>query len=396
VLDRVADLDILVGFSPLGAKRNAPQGGDSPLGNLIATAMWLRLGVQTDFSLTNTTGIRTDLNPGPITIEEMYNIFPFDNSISKMQLSGLEVQELFDFEARRSSGRGCVAQSQIAGARIRINCAGCNRPEANRTCTADTDCIGGAPGSCVDGKCNVDACAEQVYIGHATCSSDSDCVAPGKAPRPGACQRGTCQCATDADCEPNTPGICDKPLDGATGSCQLPINDQNLYELATSNYLAAGGSGLRVLQRNTTQFDTLIQQRDALVDYMRQAHPCGYNVTPDRPDGLKSCGTDADCTTEGDFVCACPAHAQEANAQGVVSCQTVGTCDPSQGRCVRRDCRDQVHDVHNKLCASSPDRAGCVNDLNACSIAGEECKVLSCVDQAIGNFTDNREEMLGR
>src|SRR5207247_7748609 len=89
-LDRVADLDILVGYTPNGAKRTAPQGGDSPLGNLIASAMWLRLGIQTDFSLTNTTGIRADLNPGPITIEEMYNIFPFDNSISKMQLSGFE------------------------------------------------------------------------------------------------------------------------------------------------------------------------------------------------------------------------------------------------------------------------------------------------------------------
>src|ERR1041384_6273899 len=52
----------------------------------------------------------------------MFNIFPFDNSITKMQLSGVEVQDLFDFVARRSTGRGCVSHVQIAGARIVIDC----------------------------------------------------------------------------------------------------------------------------------------------------------------------------------------------------------------------------------------------------------------------------------
>src|SRR6185436_19595303 len=92
------------------------------LGNLIATAMWLRLGIQTDFSLTNSTGIRTDLVPGPVTVEQMFNIFPFDNSITKMNLSGVEVQELMDFVARRGAGRGCVSQIQIAGARMVVDC----------------------------------------------------------------------------------------------------------------------------------------------------------------------------------------------------------------------------------------------------------------------------------
>jgi 5'-nucleotidase/UDP-sugar diphosphatase len=101
-LDYVPDLNILAGYSPLGALRTAPQGGDSALGNMIADSMWLRLGVQTDFSMTNTTGIRTDLIPGPVTVEEMYNIFPFNNTITKMQLSGTEVQEMFDFIAGRS------------------------------------------------------------------------------------------------------------------------------------------------------------------------------------------------------------------------------------------------------------------------------------------------------
>src|SRR5262249_19497928 len=147
---------LLVGYALDGSKRNATSGGDSPLGNLISTAMWLRLGIQTDFSLTNSTGIRTDLVPGPVTVEQMYNIFPFHNSITKMQLSGQEVQDLFDFVARRSAGRGCVSQAQIAGARVRINCC----PQL--------------PG----GECGT-AVATNIYIGAAVpqkkCTSDAEC-----------------------------------------------------------------------------------------------------------------------------------------------------------------------------------------------------------------------------
>src|SRR6185295_11144858 len=121
-LDAMANLELLVGYALDGSRRNATGGGDSPLGNMISSAMWLRLGIQTDFSLTNSTGIRADLVPGPVTVEQMYNIFPFDNSITKMQLSGQEVQDLFDFVARRSAGRGCVSQAQIAGARVVIDC----------------------------------------------------------------------------------------------------------------------------------------------------------------------------------------------------------------------------------------------------------------------------------
>jgi 5'-nucleotidase len=213
-LGNFVDLSLLVGFSPGGAKRTAPQGGDAPLGNLVATAMWLRNGVQTDFSLTNTSGIRTDLDPGPVTIEEMFNIFPFNNAITKMQLSGLEVEELFDFVARRSLGRGCVSQAQIAGARVRLNCAGCTRPDAIGSCNTDADCIGGTAGSCQHGQCNVQACAEQIFIGHRTCSSNADCAPAStcKLPRKGSNLPGSCTCTKDDDCsqqpgQPAVPGL---------------------------------------------------------------------------------------------------------------------------------------------------------------------------------------------
>ncbi len=457
-LDFEAELDLLVGFSPNGSSRTAPQGGDAPLGNLVATSMWLRLGVQTDFSLTNTTGIRTDMNPGPVTIEEMFNIFPFNNAITKMELSGLEVQELFDYVAQYSQGRGCVSQAQIAGARVRLNCAGCARPNASGTCTSDAECVGGRPGSCQHGKCEVLACADQIFIGHRTCAQRSDCGIgfAGECTPNGLAQ--SCTCNQDSDCggQPCTneggpcqnddvagtclrnpsgqlqctiPGICDVPptlgstgttVDGGAGdggptsptspasfagTCADPIAAENLYQLATSDYLAGGGSGYQVLKRNTTQQDTFIQQRDSLTDYIRQGGPCGSGIAADgTPIPLPSCSTDADCNsglnaqlTGGSFVCACAGHAHALTAGGVSACLTDPEgCAGNSGQCVLQACRDQVAAFHDDVCTENPNRAGCLVDLNACSIAGEECKFLSCVDSSVGNFTDNRVEMVGR
>lgn len=403
VLDNVADLDILVGYSPDGSRRISSTGGDSPLGNVVGNAIWLRLGIQTDFSMTNSTGVRADLNPGPVTIEQMYNIFPFDNSITKMQLSGSEVQELFDFAARRSSSRGCTSQVQIAGARIRLNCGGCARLEV--PCKADAECQAAGRDSCdtATGKCivacdptvipdscnlrikgslcntetrqcGIDSCAEQVYIGTTSkvCASDADCA--------------------DANQQP-LPGSCSKAEGKQNGLCLSPIKPTNLYELATSNYLATGGSGFRVLQRNTTQLDTRVQQRDALIDYLRAGKPCNWSATAETEDGLPFCGVDADCGDTAQFACACVGHSFSEN--GV--CVSSGTCDDGTGRCVRRKCRDDVAAFHLKRCGPEvKNLEACQTPLQACPLAGEECKILTCIDTSVGSFSDGRVEMIGR
>lgn len=394
-LDYVADLDLLVGYSPDGAKRNAPQGGDSPLGNLIATANWLRLGVQTDFSMTNSTGIRQDLLPGPVTVEEMYNIFPFDNSITKMQLSGVEVLEMFDFIARRSASRGCASQAQIAGARAILNCAGCVRGFDRPPCMTDADCPTQTKGECDTkaGICNLTSCAERVYIGFSTvpntnppqtypCKSDAQCLDADMKPMPGACS-------------PNT----DDPT--KDGACMTPITDTNLYELATSNYLAGGGSGFRVLQRNTTQVDTKIQQRDALIDYVRARHPCGWkdpSKNMDRQsDGLIACTVDSDCGADPTVsVCACPGSTTLMPSGDTFSCKSTGPCDGASGRCVPTDCRNTVANFRDRRCKNSPDLDTCRQHLDPCAIGGESCKILACVDDVAGAVTDNRIQMQGR
>jgi 5'-nucleotidase len=381
-LTDVSDLNVLVGFAPDGASRTAPQGGDSPLGNLIATAMWLRLGVQTDLSMTNTTGIRADLNPGPTAINDMFNVFPFDNTITKMQLSGFEVQEMFDFIARRSEGRSCESQAQIAGARVRLDCTGCSRPGSEIACNTDNDCIASGSGPCdtVHHICSVVACAEQIYIGYSNtaCMSDADCPLDSSGNQ--------------------MPGSCDTSLPIAQRHCMLPVALENVYDFATSNYLAAGGSGFRVLQANTTQFNTQINQRDALIDYIQNGHPCGYNANANTNEGLTACSTDADCM-DSTLVCACPGIAQVDPTTDACTARPGASCDPAVGRCVLSACRDGVSQFHASYCSGYPSQQqtdSCLSDLSPCDTGGEDCKVLACIDQNLGAVSDNRVEMLGR
>src|SRR5262249_11800145 len=95
--------------------RSDSSGGDSQLGNLVARSMQLAPGVNSDFALTNSLGIRADFEAGPLTLEAMYNVFPFENTIVVMFLSGAEIEETLDFVAHKSSDRGCRSQIQVAG-----------------------------------------------------------------------------------------------------------------------------------------------------------------------------------------------------------------------------------------------------------------------------------------
>jgi len=196
-------------------RRFGTNGGDSPLGNLVAEAMQYRAGIETDFALTNSLGIRTDIQgPGQgeeahsVTVEELFNVLPFDNTITTMFLSGDEVQALFDYVSLRSAGRGCGSQAQIASARFIMDCA--NEVALDVT-------IGGSWQDCL---------------------SDDECEIPGE--------------------------IC------SALKCGRAIDGSEAYELSTNNFIAAGGSGFEVLENNTTQEDSGISMRDAVEFYMLQ------------------------------------------------------------------------------------------------------------------------------
>src|SRR6185295_15235606 len=107
----------------LGRSLDAPihRGSElgSPLGDLFADA--LRDAVRdADVAVVNTAtrGLRADLPGGPLTFGRLYDVFPFDNRIARMTMSGATLRGWVANEIRqgRRSGLG------ISGAEVRIGC----------------------------------------------------------------------------------------------------------------------------------------------------------------------------------------------------------------------------------------------------------------------------------
>ena len=152
-LSLAVDLGRPVAWAYSNITRTNPNGGDSALGNVVATAMLVRQRVRSDFTITNSLGIRDNLNAGVITREELFNVFPFENTITTMFLSGREVQEVTDFIAQRSRSRGCRTQAQVANISYVMRCdcdvnrTGCCAPSSGQEvyACADDVRIGGVP-----------------------------------------------------------------------------------------------------------------------------------------------------------------------------------------------------------------------------------------------------------
>jgi 5'-nucleotidase / UDP-sugar diphosphatase len=123
-LNTAFDLKRVVGYAPKTIMRASSGGlGDSPLGNLIAEGMRRRRRVEAQFAITNTLGIRDNIYAGPITLESLFNVMPFENTVTVMSISGYDVQDLFDFATVRAASRACNPQAQVAGMTYTQNCA---------------------------------------------------------------------------------------------------------------------------------------------------------------------------------------------------------------------------------------------------------------------------------
>lgn len=68
--------------------------GDMALGNMIADGM--RWSMQSDFSLMNGGGVRDNIDVGPITWGELFNVQPFGNTLVKIEVTGQEFIEILN------------------------------------------------------------------------------------------------------------------------------------------------------------------------------------------------------------------------------------------------------------------------------------------------------------
>ncbi|MFP2925366.1 bifunctional metallophosphatase/5'-nucleotidase [Pyxidicoccus sp. 3LG] len=250
-------------------RRNNSSGGDSPLGNIAADSMRKRRRVEAEMALTNSLGIRDNLYAGVISQESMFNVFPFENTINIMYLSGKEMQEMFNFVAERSSERGCVSQAQISGARFTMDCAQVQLNDLRTPC--------------------------------ATAKRGADCPADNREGHAAwQCVEDETSAAGEGRCYAN-PGT-DIQINGK------PLDPNGTYKIAVNDYIAKGGSGFTVLKRNTTRIETGISLRDSLIGYMQSFCTC-----EDILEGRETSKTGTRC---GNLV----------NGQWTVSDQLVGYC----------------------------------------------------------------------
>lgn len=88
-----ATMNVEVGEAPEALMRSGR--GSSPLGNWVCDVMRRKAGAHV--ALTNRTGIRADLPAGKIRVREMYEISPFSNTLTTMDLTGAEVDAILEY-----------------------------------------------------------------------------------------------------------------------------------------------------------------------------------------------------------------------------------------------------------------------------------------------------------
>jgi len=282
-----------------GILRNNPAGGDSQLGNIVATAMRLQPEVQADFAVTNSLGIRTDFSQGPISIEQLFNVFPFENTIEIMYLSGTEIQQMFDFVAAKSATRGCKTQAQISGVAFAMDCGMPPHTPNGGSCDPDLYKDTEDLGQCYQGA------ATLILVGSQhPCTSNDDCPAQGAEREVcgatlGFCGDATTHLGSRQPCSLDAPQCprAETCNESGLNVCGKIINPTGDYRVAVNDYMANGGSGFKMLKFNRAKYNTNIGLRDALVDYLQRLDDPNF-------EGPYSCqGTPSAATCRGAIRC---------------------------------------------------------------------------------------------
>ncbi|WP_311568245.1 bifunctional metallophosphatase/5'-nucleotidase [Photobacterium arenosum] len=98
---------------------------ESNVGNLVADIM--RTAANADISMISSGSIRVDLNKGPVTMENIMDLFPFTDKLSLVELTGKQVKELLEYSYTLPYGL-----AQFSGIEAQYDS---QKPEGNRLLT---------------------------------------------------------------------------------------------------------------------------------------------------------------------------------------------------------------------------------------------------------------------
>lgn len=101
----------VIGQSPTGLSTALKRERDCELGNWVTDVVKARTGVE--IGAINQGAMRAPLLPGPITLERVYSIFPFDEGLVIGQVSGQLLKEILDHAARTPGRSGMMQYSGV-------------------------------------------------------------------------------------------------------------------------------------------------------------------------------------------------------------------------------------------------------------------------------------------
>lgn len=78
-------------------------GEESVMGDMVADAM-LDAHPEYDFAVTNSGGLRQDIDVGTVTVGQLISAFPFPNTITKMEMKGGDLRRIFEHGAGLTNG----------------------------------------------------------------------------------------------------------------------------------------------------------------------------------------------------------------------------------------------------------------------------------------------------
>ncbi len=110
----------VIGRSTIDLTRNYY--GESPLGDLTADA--IREAAHADIAITNSGSLRADIARGDVTVGQVLAVYPFENPVVRMRLSGSQVKTLLEHGATFAYGI-----AQVSGLTLTLDRS---RPEGER------------------------------------------------------------------------------------------------------------------------------------------------------------------------------------------------------------------------------------------------------------------------
>jgi 5'-nucleotidase / UDP-sugar diphosphatase len=120
---RRAPAEAPLAYLPEPITRRSALAGDSALGNLTVDAV--RAASSADVALLNSSGLRADLEAGPLLRSDVDLAFPFDDAWRLVWLDGETLLRGLERAAWRSAARNCESALQVSGLRLALRCAAC-------------------------------------------------------------------------------------------------------------------------------------------------------------------------------------------------------------------------------------------------------------------------------